>query len=477
MTFRTLQILDSDQKLQRVLKTQSAAGFDLFTASAAGPKEVPALFLSQASENDPKITNAAPLCFVQKTEIVPDGCLFEDAVTLSEFLRENQNPAVVATALHAVFQVLVRLDAVGISLRGAFHPEYAVLPKSNSSWCFLPVSDFVQHPSSSQNTSSSSFYSFFTWAQQFAKQFAQQISQQPPQQILQQIQQPFPETLQTLFRLGSDPEFTSHYGWKLFQNAALWSVEAPPPSFLQFRTVRKGSELTLHWKNSEQNTVKSAKSPYVVRLFELSAAQNPALRSEEIFPSALLSEFFQTEIPHQSTDTEGARTIFLKGNQFLRLYSVCEMGAWARAGRVFRVGGPEDTKIYDAYWDDDVLVLDFEWPEEVKRVKIVASPEPFSPAAASYSRSATNSEQDSGRNLEQDLIANSIRNSNLQKIWWFDKQNPLNPKRIIRSEFKGWKTIFIQLYSYVDEEGVQSFSLGRSNRSRIRISNNSDAEL
>lgn len=469
MSFRTIKSLTPSGSLLRVMKMQTAAGFDLFTGGASAEEEIPALFLSRSAENEPELLAAAPSCFVHKTEAVSGGEFFSDAKTFSEFMEEtlrkksffeiNSQKVSFFSNLYAVFMLITRLNRAGITF-SQFEPEYVVFQQPENAWKFLPVyARFTQFIS--PEGSESALNAFFTWLQR-------------------QIPASF-ESLQTLLHLASSPDFIARFGWKPFRNESLWNPFTPSVPFPSLRMLRRGSQVILRWNNAEkisempeisENSEKnemSVKPAHEIPgvnskmsvssggfphsepfLFELPAAASgkmPLPAGGTLFPSELLPALFESELPHAENDTSESRTVFIEGNACRRLCGVNVLGGWARIGRTFQVGGPEDTTFYEFYRDDDgSLVLDFQWPEGINRVQIAASPDRF--------------------------VSGPVKGAipPRVKVWWHDKLNPLIPKRISNDEISGWNTVYIRLFSYTDENGTILFSLGKSARSRAEIS-------
>lgn len=438
--FRTIKLLNAELGLERVLKTQVAAGFDLFTAESAESEEVPMIRLPSSStvRSASELYANAFSCIARPREESASDWFFADGPTLGEWAEtfcaqwssDVPNPSVpptnaaarqtpgpldwqpFLTVLSSVWQLLTRLAASGGEL-ASFHPHEILFQPPENAWRILPTTH-LRFRSAALPTDG--LRAFWNW--------------------LRDLPVSLPETIQTLLRFAF-VETPSDLERHALGNSSLWNALAPKKPFHGLRVNRKGNQVTLSWKpapHPESGTL---------RLFEVKPAVR-RLPSAQLWPENALSLFFEREIPIQEAAEKLSLT--LKGTDVLRLCGVRTLHGWGRLDRIFRTGGLEDVTFFECYRDEESLVLDLEWPEAVQRVKILASPAGF----------------------VSDPMAESKPHANVS-CWWHDRFNPLVPKRIPLKELKGWQKIFIRLFSFQEVNGRETFSLGQTSQSKAEI--------
>jgi len=454
--FRTLQSLDDTIGLRRISRERAVSGFDLFTDADTPTQELHSLCLGHPSPEHPAICAKAFSCTARPIGETPEGLLFADGVTLAEFCgsafasSEKPNSETVLgpllSAFHAIWSLLRELERSGFTLQ-EFRPGEILRQESvsNADWRILPTPNIVP----------------FCGTETCRRQFTRWISTLPHS---------FPLTVQTLQEIASLPQ------WNAWQNAALengtlWTPYVPEKPFHSLKVERSGLQLTLKWETQENRTVSdpvsvtgpktgtktgtntdtgsgnstaaSGTNAGAVHLFEMLPGKRFP-KNCPLLPTNALSEFCGREFPLRSG--ENAVQITLSGPEPLRLCGIRILGGWARPGRIFRAGGPEDVTFFDIYRDEDTLVLDLDWPNHIERAQIAASPKQF-PAGPQQ-----------GPEADSDT-----------KVWFHDRFNPLIPKRIPLSEFKGWNEIFLRVFSIADTPRERIFSLGNAPQSRRRI--------
>lgn len=441
--YRIEKELDSDLYLARVKRRQLAVGFDLFTDGPEDGTEITELLVSDATWRIEELSAGAFSCFVSPTDNTSDGVWFPDGKTLGELAEEFRDASEgelqpLLNALAQIWKLVMRLELSGLALK-PFRPHMFIFSEREKSWRVLPTRELKACSASTEEKMGPGQLAFFGW--------------------LKKLPVSFPETIQELFRLidsvnnGSfsySEQNTSMI--RILENSALWTIHAPGEPFSRLRLVRNGNKIELLWKSlGSEKSSRHQNSGGTLRLFSLRDGEQ--LSKSSLIPTEQLAQLFEHEISLNSkSEIEGSRevekvTLTFSENRFLRLCGVRVLGGWARVGKVFRAGGPSDVTVFDHYWDEDALVLDLDWPEDVPRVKILASPTAFVTRPEAENRDKT------------------------VKFWWHDQFNPLIPKRIAREEFSDWEKIFIRLYSLTDVEGKPVFSLGQNPKSRCEVIN------
>ncbi len=422
--FRTLKILDDSIGLRRISREQTVSGFDLFIDAGAPSRKVPQLRLAVPSPNHPDICARAFSHTVRPIGETPEGLLFSDGLTLGEFCEKIQDSssegllsgtelAPFLSVFHSIWLLLKRMESTGFTLH-EIRPHEILRQEtgSDAEWRILPTPNGV--PYHGQETCRRKF---MRWIHEL--QFT------PP--LTMKVLQHFAESSQ----------------WNAWQNAALengdlWTPDVPSAPFHSLRSDRTGTQLTLTWGKEEFSSNNGT-----LHLFEMQTGKRFP-QNTPLLPKNALAEFCGKEFPISS----GVNSVqlALNGPQPLRLCGIRILGSWARPGRIFRVGGPEDVTFFDIYRDEESLVLDLDWPDQIDRAQIIASPKEF-PA---------------GPQLEPGSDA-EIR------VWFHDRFNPLIPKRIPLAEFAGWDQVFLRVFSLAEDEGKPIFSLGQDPQSRRKI--------
>lgn len=433
--YRIEKELDSDLQLARVKRRQLVVGFDLFTDGPEDEAEVSSLLVSASTWRIDELSASVFSCCVSPTDETPDGVWFPDGKTFGEFTEEFRTVSErelepFLRALAQVWKLVTKLDLSGLALT-PFRPHAVIFSERETTWCVLPITGLKTVPCPTKNGFGAGQTAFWTW--------------------LKQLSIPFPETIQELFRFTDSEKSSPVTVLQTLSNTAIWTIDTPTEPFSRLRLIRNGNRVELFFKFvGNRNFSQNPKVAGTLRLFLL--RDGVQLPKFPLIPTEQLDSVFEREIP-LSTERENLgtnmekQTLTLSGNRFWRLCGVRVLGAWARVGKVFRVGGPNDVTFFDHYWDEDALVLDLDWPEDAPRVKILASRTGFVTGPEAESRDKT------------------------VKIWWHDQFNPLIPKRIGREEFSDWEKIFIRLYTLMDVDGKPEFSLGQDPKSRGEIEN------
>ncbi|MBP3695707.1 MAG: hypothetical protein J6J31_14890 [Thermoguttaceae bacterium] len=422
--FRTLKILDDTIGLRRISREQTVSGFDLFTDADVPAREIPQLRLAVPSPDHPAICARAFSYTARPSGETPEGLLFSDGITLGEFCEKIQGTssesplsgmalAPYLSAFHSIWLLLKRIESSGFTLH-EIRPHEILRQEtaSDAEWRILPTPNVV--PYHGQETCRRKF---MHWIHKF----------------------PFPLPLSMKVLL----HFAESSQWNAWQNAALengdlWTPNVPSVPFHSLKSDRKGTQLTLSWGKEEISS-----NSETLHLFEMQPGKRFP-QNTPLLPKDALTEFCGKEFPISSGMNSVQLT--LNGPQPLRLCGIRILGSWARPGRIFRVGGPEDVTFFDIYRDEESLVLDLDWPDQIDRAQIIASPKEF-PA---------------GPQLEPDSDA-EIR------VWFHDRFNPLIPKRIPLAEFTDWEQVFLRVFSLAENEGKPIFSLGQDPQSRRKF--------
>ncbi len=430
-TFHFEKFLDETIGLARVSKKQNLFGFDLFNGAGKDSQEVaflsiPLNYLAPRELN----VSAFPFFALNFDETSENAC-FENGMPLSEYCEEflNELPdsgekgkvpfeewkiQSVLDIFASVWQLLSQLESNGFSLK-SFRSSEIICFANQNSWRILPTQNINRHyPSDfkSQSRFGQSQKHFLDW--------------------LNSLPITWPVTVEAIQKWGETNSLNMPGISKFLEDPAIWSARIPDEPFTSLKTERAKDQQLLHWSVPEN-------ASGTLQLFKMKA-NHSFPRHFPLFPKEILSEFTEYEIPIQSNPL----SIPLTDNRFLRLVGVRSCGKWAKIGRIFRIGGPEDVTIFDAFWDEDSLVLDLDWPDSVQQAKIIISATDF-PSAPMLPESKT------------------------VKSWWLSRTNPLTPKRIPRDLISDWKNIYVRIFGFADSEGKGVFSLAQNTKCRKKI--------
>ncbi len=429
--FRIEKKQEETPGLTRISRQQTVFGFDLFNDSEKNSQKVPFLAVPLTRLIPLKLNDSSFSRFAVKIDETDGNALFENGLSLSEYCENVLNqyerssakislsltPTEIQPLLEvfsSIWQILRQLEENGFSLK-KFCPSEIFCSERENIWKFLPTRNIQRafRPS----------HKFRSPLVPSQKLFLNWLKTLP---IL------WPATIENLQKWGEADFMNTHLLSKALNDPAIWSFQIPDEPFISLKTERLKERQIIRW-SVPTDAFGS------LHLFKMKPGVSfPSHFS--LFPKDFLSEFIECEIPIQTNSV----SLPLADNSLLRLVGVRSCGKWAKVGRIFRVGGPEDVTIFDSFWEEDSLVLDLDWPDSIQRAKIVVSANKF-PSSPILRESA------------------SIRS------WWFEKTNPLTPKRIPRNLISGWKDVYVRIFSFTDSDGKNVFSIGQNAKSRKKI--------
>lgn len=429
--FHTEKNHDESPGPVRISRKQTIFGFDLFNDSEKDAQDVSFLAVPLTRLAPSEWNVASFPCFAAKDDEAEGNALFENGKSLSEFrddflkkygYSETTPPLALTPAelqplldvFASVWRLLRQLEECDFSLK-TFSPAEIFCSERENVWKALPTRNVQRkfRPSSDSPTRLiPSQRLFLNWLKTLA--------------IV------WPATIDSLQKWGeTDSPNTSLLSQEL-NHPAIWSAQTPDEPFASLKTERLKDQQTIRWSAP-------ANASGSLHLFQLKpTASFPP--SFPLLPRDLLSEFIECEIPIQADSA----SFSLTDDRLLRLVGARSCGKWVKVGRVFRVGGPEDVTIFNSFWDEESLVLDLDWPDSIQRAKIVVSANKF-PSSP------------------------TVRDSAGVRSWWFDRTNPLTPKRIPKILISDWKTVYVQIFGFTDSGGKRVFSIGLNPKSRKKI--------
>ena len=191
-----------------------------------------------------------------------------------------------------------------------------------------------------------------------------------------------------------------------------------PEPLSKWETKHCGTTAELRW---------TAAVPGPIQFYQLDEAGRKALPEQKVLPRHSLS------LQGDALAATNPVTVTLNGVWPTWVLPLYQRDAWVRLGQPLRLGGPEEVTLRRYYFNEGDLVLEFNWPDSVERVEIVAAPNGFA-----------------RRTADGPGVYHGVHH----------KYNPLRPLRIPLLEFAGWEQIYLRIFAVVRDANCRIFSVG-----------------